>query len=475
MAVRVGQGKGGQGSGGAATRVHFVGIAGIGVSALARLALARGFQVSGSDLAATPLTAALAASGATVYQGHHRDHVGAADLVVISSAVRDDNPEVVEARHRGLAIIKRAEMLARVLEGRRTIAVAGTHGKTTTSALITVLLEGAGFDPLALVGGEMVDIGSNARLGQGDYAVAEADEYDASFLRLEPYIAVVTNVEPDHLDYYGDFAGVCAAFSAFLGRIAPAGLLVTNADDAVLQELALARGALPDAPRHVTYSLLGQGDWNATDVVVGQEATSFVARGSEGVERAISLRLSGRHNVANALAGIAVGVELGIPLATLAAALARFQGTRRRMEYKGGDPAGQIVVFDDYAHHPTEVRVNLAALRARFPGRRLRCLFQPHTYSRTRDLMDQFSGCFSDADEVVLTAIYAARETDTLGVSGEDLARAVGQHHPCVHYRPTLEEAAEYIEYTLAPGDVLVTMGAGTVWTAGEAVVQWLN
>lgn len=449
--------------------VHFIGVAGIGVSALARVALARGYQVSGSDLAATPLTMALAAAGARIYQGHAAEQVDGVDLVVISSAVREENPEMRAAMLRGIPVIKRAQMLDRLLEGYHTIAVAGTHGKTTTSALITVLLERAGLDPLAFVGGEMIDLGGNARVGEGPYAVAEADEYDASFLRLHPYIAVVTNVEPDHLDFYGDFAAVRNAFRAFMARVPADGLLVTCADDPALAESDDA----PQVPR-VTYSLHGRGHWNAITVTSGDRGTSFVAKGPEGQELAITLRLMGRHNVANAMAGVVIGNHLGLSAETIASALGGFRGTRRRLEYKGGDPTRAIAVYDDYAHHPTEITAVLTALRERFPGRRLRGVFQPHTYSRTRNLLREFAACFTAADEVVVTEIYAARETDTLGIGGRDLASQMEREHSAVRFFSNLEETAAYLQSSLSSGDVVVTMGAGDVWKVSDEIVRWL-
>ena len=466
--AEIGRGHGTDAAGPA--HVHFIGVAGIGVSGLARVALARGWRVSGSDLMSTPLTEALAADGARIYRGHAAGQVADADLVVISSAVRDENPELASARARGIPVIKRAAMLGRVLRGRRTIAVAGTHGKTTTSALLTVLLAHGGLDPLALVGGEMIDLDGNTRLGAGEFAVAEADEYDASFLQLDPSIAVVTNVEPDHLDFYGDFGAVRAAFTAFIERVPPDGLLVTCADDAVLNELR-PRGATP----RLTYSLHGAGDWNATAITMDEGGSSFRAQGPHGYDLAVSLRLFGSHNVANALAGVVVGQYVGLAPETIAAGLGACRGTRRRLEYRGGDAARAIAVYDDYAHHPTEVRVNLATLRARFAGRRLRCVFQPHTYSRTRDLLNEFAHSFGDADEVVLTAIYAARESDTLGVSGETLRDATARVHPAVRYCPTLDDVTAYLRETLAAGDVVVTMGAGDVWKVAAEAARWLG
>src|SRR5919202_2099280 len=359
--------------------VHLVGLGGIGVSGQARILLERGYRVSGCDLVPNRLTAELAALGAAVCQGHDPAHLAGVDLLVLSSAVRPHqgnacHPELVAALAQGLPTVKSAELLAMVLDGLRTIAVAGTHGKTTTSALVAALLLDAGLDPTAFIGGEVPALGAggtprNARVGGGAWAVVEADEYDARFLRLSPTVAIVTSVEADHLDFYGDLAGVRRAFAAFIARLPRDGALIACVDDPIVMELAAA------APcRVVTYALDGAADWTARESALDAAGTRFAlhAPRAEGVP--VTTHLSGWHNVANTLAALATAAEAGVPPASARRALERFEPPRRRQEPKGRTAQGALVI-DDYAHHPTEIRVTLAGLRARHPGRRLRVAF----------------------------------------------------------------------------------------------------
>ena len=450
--------------------VHFMGIGGIGVSGLARILLGRGYRVSGCDLAPSRLTEGLAGLGATVYHGHDPAHLDGIDLLVISAAVRPDNPELAAALARGLPTVKRAALLALLLEGSRTIAVAGTHGKTTTSSLVAAILIDAGFDPTAFVGGEAPALGDetgprNARAGRGPWAVAEADEYDASFLRLAPAIAVVLNVEADHLDFYGDLAGVEAAFSAFMARVAPAGALVVCADDPVAARLAAGSPC-----RVVTYGLDAPADWTASDLTLDAAGARFTVRTPEGERLAVRTRLSGRHNAANALAALAAACEAGVAPRNAVRALARFEPPRRRQEIKGYTRGGALLI-DDYAHHHTEIRATLAGLRARYPGRRLRVAFQPHTYSRTRGFLAETGASFGDADEIAIAEVYAARERETLGVSGRDVVDAARASGARADFTPTLDDVTTWLARDDAPEVLLVTMGAGDIWKAGESLV----
>ncbi|MFQ6058905.1 MAG: UDP-N-acetylmuramate--L-alanine ligase [Anaerolineae bacterium] len=448
------------------SHVHFVGMGGIGMSGLARVLLERGHRVSGSDLKLSALTDKLAALGATVYEGHRSEQVAGAELVVISSAVPLDNPEVVEARRRGIPVLKRAEMLGRLMAEKYSIAVAGTHGKTTTSAMIALILERAGLDPTVLVGGELMDLGTNAKLGQGEYLVAEADEFDGSFLKAVPRLAVVTNIEADHLDYYGSLEAIVEAFGQFIALVPPDGYVVLCQDDPKVRDLGGTEGTV------VTYGL-GQGaEWRATDLRLnGRGGYDFVVWHGEAQLGPFSLGVPGRHNVTNALAAIVVAWLLGLDVDQVRGTLARYRGTRRRFEVKG--VVRGVTVVDDYAHHPTEIRATLAAARERYPGQALWVVFQPHTYSRTRFLLDDFARAFDQADHLVVTAIYAAREHDDLGISSADLVARMS--HPHVRHIADLREAATYLAHRIRPGDVLLTLGAGDVWRVGEEVLAILR
>lgn len=444
-------------------RVHFVGIGGIGMSALARHLIANGHAVSGSDQSPGEQGEALRTLGASIHCGHAAENVDGAELLVVTSAVRQDNPELVAALAHGIPVVKRAELLGAIVNPLRSIAVAGTHGKTTTSALIAHILVEAGLDPTVLIGGISLALHSNARLGRSDLAVTEADEYDRSFLYLQPSIGVITNVEPEHLDIYGTEAGVRAAFIEFAAGVRD--LLVVCADDSAA--LGVAReGRIP----FLTYGL-EQGEWRATDICEAGSRTRFTARrGDERVE--ISTPLIGRHNVSNALAAVAVGSRLGVPAGRIASAIDSFSGVARRLEAVG--EAGGVLVMDDYAHHPTEIRTVLAGLRAR-TGRPVRVVFQPHTYTRTRDFLSDFAGAFDDAAHVYLLDIYAAREKDTLGISGSDVARELALRHPSSTYIPDADAVVEQVAADAQPGDVIVSMGAGDVYLLAPRILGALQ
>jgi UDP-N-acetylmuramate--alanine ligase len=457
------------------TRVHMVGIGGIGLSAIARVLHGWGYAVSGSDREPTALTRALANEGMVVYAGHQAEQLGAADLVVVSSAVPADNPEVLEARRRGLPVIKRDAFLGELTAGKITIAVAGTHGKTTTSAMISWILVEAGLDPTFVVGGMLQNLGTNARAGQGPHFVIEADEYDRTFLGLKPNMAVVTILEHDHPDCYPTFEEMRAAFARFAGRLVPGGLLVVCGEDDEALQLARQRADLsneePGQQRRVqTYGLDRAWDWRARGVELGNSAAFEVWHGAQRLGTC-ALQVPGRHNVLNALAALAASTEVGVDFGTAAAALTCYRGTERRFQLKG-QVAG-VTVVDDYAHHPTEIRVTLAAARLKYPGRPLWAIFQPHTYSRTATLLEDFAQAFGQADHVLVTGIYAAREHNVQGISGADLVACMG--HPSARYVEELAQAADTLLDEVRAGDLVLTLGAGDVFLAGERLLERLQ
>ena len=452
-------------------RVHFVGVGGAGMSGIARILLARGFPVSGTDAKDSVTLAALRALGADVRVGHSAEAVDGADTVVVSTAIRADNPELVAAHERGLRVIPRASALASVMHGRRSVAVAGTHGKTTTTSLLTVALQHAGTDPSFAIGGNLNESGANAHSGSGDLFVAEADESDGSFLLYEPYAAVVTNVEPDHLDHYGTPGAVTAAFEAFMGRVREEGFVVLCADDAgsaALAPVAAARGV-----RVRTYGEAAGADLAIADLTLAGLGSSFEAVWRGRRLGRVELRLPGRHNALDAAAALSVGLELGLPFADLASGLAAFAGTRRRFELKGS--ARGVRVFDSYAHHPTELAADLRAARDVAGRGRVVVVFQPHLYSRTRFFAEQFGAALGLADEVVVMDVYAAREDPEPGVSGALVAGAVPLPPERVTYQPSWSAVAGDLAARARAGDVVLTCGAGDVTMIGPEVLALLE
>jgi UDP-N-acetylmuramate--alanine ligase len=448
--------------------IHFVGIGGIGMSGIAEVLLNLGFVVSGSDLAASDATERLAGKGAAIALGHHADRVGpGVDVVVISSAVKYSNPEVVRARELKVPVIPRAEMLAELMRMKTGIAVAGTHGKTTTTSLLGHVLAEADLDPTLVIGGKVKGLGSNARLGQSRFLVAEADESDGSFLLLTPTHAVVTNIDPEHLDHYGSIERVHEAYLQFVNRVPFYGLAVLCIDNVAV------RGLLPRVrKRFVTYGLASDADLQAVHTRVTAHGTRFdvLERGRWIGE--VQLRMPGRHNAQNALAVLAVACELGIAFETAARALASFEGIHRRFEVKG--EVGGVTVVDDYGHHPEEVKATLRAAREGY-GRRLVAVFQPHRYTRTRDLLHEFLGAFDDADLLVLTDIYAAGEDRIDGVSGEALYEALRRRgHADVRFVPARADVAAALLPDLRGGDMVVTLGAGDVHRVGDDLLRAL-
>jgi UDP-N-acetylmuramate--alanine ligase len=448
--------------------VHFVGIGGSGMSGIAEVLLNLGYTVSGSDQKRSPVTDRLESLGARIAEGHDAAHLGRAQVVVTSTAVRPTNPEVLEARRRGVPVIPRAEMLAELMRLKYGVAVAGSHGKTTTTSMIALVLDRGGLDPTVVVGGRLGVLGSGARLGKGDYMVAEADESDRSFLKLTPTVAVVTNVDREHLDTYRDLADVQEAFLGFVNKVPFYGVAVLCLDDPPLQDV------LPRVERRVlSYGLSHQASVSAREVELGPTGSSYTATLDGRLLGRVALAVPGQHNVANSLAAVAVGIELGVSFEDIRAGLESFTGVDRRFQVRG--EAGGVLVIDDYGHHPTEIRATLDALRRRAGERRTVVLFQPHRYTRTQALWDEFCRAFHQADVLLLTDVYAASEEPVAGVTAEALAAAVsGRGHRQVLYAGDLEAASARLAEVARPGDVVLTLGAGSVWTAGDELLRRL-
>ncbi len=447
-------------------RIHFVGIGGSGMSGIAAVLLNLGYTVSGSDLALSDVTRRLQQQGATVYQGHAAAHVQEADVVVISAAVKPDNVEVLTARARHIPVIPRAEMLAELMRMKYGVAIAGTHGKTTTTSLVATLLAYAGLDPTVVIGGRLNSLGSNAKLGQGEYLVAEADESDGSFLLLSPTISVVTTVDAEHLDFYGDLAAVKRAFTQFINNVPFYGCSIICLDQPHIQSL------VPQIHRRfITYGLTSQADYVARDIrFAGPRSRFDVFRTAQWLGQ-FSLNLPGTHNVSNALAAIAVGMELDVPLPTIARALEEFSGVQRRFDMRG--VRDRVTVVDDYGHHPEEIRQTLRAAKAVWPEARLIVVFQPHRYTRTHLLQQEFCTAFHDADALVLLDIYAAGETPLPGVTTALLYDGlIGHGQREVYYLRERTEVVPFLQRYLQANDILLTLGAGDVWEIGEAFLQ---
>jgi UDP-N-acetylmuramate--alanine ligase len=451
-------------------RVHFVGIGGVGMSGIAEVLCTLGYEVSGSDNADNAATRRLAAHGARVLRGHAAANVLGADCIVVSSAIRADNPELMEARAQRIPIVPRAEMLAELMRFRRGIAVAGTHGKTTTTSLTASVLGEAGLDPTFVIGGQLLAAGANARLGGGQWLVAEADESDGSFLRLNPLVAIVTNIDADHLENYGgDFARVQAAFSEFLHRLPFYGLAVLCIDDPEVAKLAA------NVPRHVTtYGVSPEADVRAGNVRQSGAAMQFELCLPDGTRTEVELALPGLHNVQNALAAATVGWQLGVTPEKIANAFRQFAGIGRRFNVLANAKlprGGEATLVDDYGHHPRELAAVFAAARGGWPQRRLVVAFQPHRYSRTRDLFDDFAAVLSEVDALVLTEVYPAGEAPIAGADAKSLARAIrtrGRVDPVVVNAAS--ELATVLPDVLQDGDLVLLMGAGDIGAAALAL-----
>ena len=450
--------------------IHFVGIGGIGMSGIAELLLNLGYKVSGSDLNTSDITDRLQALGGTVFHGHQADQISGADVIVTSSAVKSDNPEVQAAEHASIPVIPRAEMLAELMRLKYSVAVAGAHGKTTTTSIVASVLAQGGLDPTVVIGGKLKSIGSNAVLGEGDFIVAEADESDGSFLKFSPAIAVVTNIDREHLDFYSDMDAIKSVFLNFIDRIPFYGLAILCLDNEAIQDL------IPKIKkRYTTYGMNSQADFQIRDVEFEKRQSRFMVIYQGRKLGRINLNLPGLHNVYNATASIAVGIELDVPFTAIKRALETLEGVQRRLETKG--EVGGITVVDDYGHHPTEIKTTLEAAAKCWPDKRKVVVFQPHRYSRTQALFDDFTRSFYQSDVLLVLPIYAASEQAIKGVTGQLLCEGIQAHgHKEVYYAPDMDNAITALKNILASGDLLLTLGAGDVWKVGNLLIQeWAN
>jgi len=446
--------------------IHFVGIGGIGMSGIAELLLNLGYKVSGSDLKKSDITKRLKALGGIVFVGHREDQISGADVVVTSSAVGRDNPEVSAAQHASVPVIPRAEMLAELMRLKYSVAIAGAHGKTTTTSIVAAVLAQGGLDPTVVIGGKLKSVGSNAVLGQGDFIVAEADESDGSFLKFSPAIAVVTNIDREHLDYYQDLAAIKTVFLNFIDRIPFYGLAILCLDNEPIQDL------IPEIKkRYTTYGMSSQADFQIKDVEFEKRRSCFNVY-KQGLKLGrITLNLPGMHNVYNATAGIAVGIELDVSFDAIKTALETLEGVQRRLEIKG--EINGITVVDDYGHHPTEIKTTLQAIDNSWPDRRKVVVFQPHRYTRTQALFDDFTRAFYQSDVLLVLPIYAAGEEKIENVTAQELCKGIKAHgHKEVFCAAEMENAVIYLKKNLKSQDVLLTLGAGDVWKVGMEILK---
>ena len=448
--------------------IHFVGIGGIGMSGIAELLLNLGYKVTGSDISLSDITGRLESLGGSIFKGHCEEQIQKADVVVVSSAVGAENPEVVAAHRASIPVIPRAEMLAELMRLKYSVAIAGAHGKTSTTSIVAAVLGKGGLDPTVGIGGKLKSIGSNALLGEGDFIVAEADESDGSFLKISPTIAVVTNIDREHLDFYRDLDHIKDVFLSFIDKIPFYGLAVLCLDNEPIQSL------IPRIKkRFTTYGMSTQADFKARDVVFEGLRSTFTVDHVGTTLGRITLNLPGIHNVYNALASIAVGLELDISFDVIRSALQTAEGVQRRLEIKGEKKG--ITVVDDYGHHPTEIKATLQAAKECWPDRRIVVVFQPHRYTRTRALFEEFTRAFYQSDLLVVLPIYAAGEGKIEGVESIALFEEIQHHgHKDVVYKDGLDAAVSYLKKTLITNDILLTLGAGDVWKVGEMLLEAL-
>ncbi|MFH2074032.1 MAG: UDP-N-acetylmuramate--L-alanine ligase, partial [Pseudomonadota bacterium] len=446
-------------------RIHFVGIGGIGMSGLAEVLVNLGYEISGSALAVSDITQRLDDLGAALHQGHDAAHIGNADVIVISTAVRPDNQEVLAAHELGIPVIPRAEMLAELLKMKFSIAVSGSHGKTTTTSIVSTLLAHGGLDPTMVIGGKLASIGGNARLGDGEVIVAEADESDGSFLKLSPCLAVITNIDREHLDYYRNVEEIKEAFLQFANIVPFYGSTILCLDDQHVREI------LPRIKRKViTYGLSAPADYRAEGISFAGTSSRFSLYCRETLLGTVKLNVPGLFNVYNSLAAVAVAREMGLTFPVIREGLQHFTGVQRRLEVRG--ETGGITVVDDYGHHPTEIRATLAAARQVWPGRII-VVFQPHRYTRTQALFQEFLTAFTDADSLIVTDIYAASEDPLPGVTAEALCEGIRRAgHPDAVYISGFDAIVDHLAQVARPPDVILTQGAGSVWKAGEAFLK---
>lgn len=449
--------------------VHFVGIGGIGMSAIAEVLLTLGYQVSGSDLKTSAITDRLARLGATIHVGHHGENVGQAKALVVTSALDSANPEVAEARKLQIPVIPRGELLAELMRLKFGIAIAGSHGKTTTTSMVASILNAAGMDPTVVVGGRVAAMeGSNARVGKSSILVVESDESDGSFLKLAPIIAVVTNIDREHLDHYASLGDIQSAFTDFINKVPFYGAAILCMEDENIQQIfPLIRR------RTITYGRSAQVDLSIEDMALSPAGSDFTIRRRGDALGEFHLSVPGAHNVLNASAAVAVGMEMEVPLPQIRQGLAAFSGVDRRFSVRGVERG--VTVIDDYGHHPTEVRATLAAARLS-PFRQVHVLFQPHRFSRTKHLLDDFGTAFHQADDLCLLDIYAASEQPLEGVTSEALLETIRSHgHRSAHYAATLEAGVEAVAHAAEPGDLIITLGAGSISQAAEKILDKLR
>lgn len=450
--------------------IHFVGIGGIGMSGIAELLLNLGYTVSGSDLHGSGITERLAELGGTISQGHKAENIKGADVVVTSSAISTKNPEVVEARRLHIPVIQRAEMLAELMRLKKYgIAIAGSHGKTSTTSMVSWMMAEANLDPTIVVGGKVDSLGGNAKLGQGEFLVAEADESDGSFLKLSPVLEVVTNIDLEHLDYYRDIEHIKETFLAFIDKIPFYGAAILCLDDPNIADIlpAISR-------RKITYGLTPQADLHAENIFFQDGRVHFTVHQQDVCLGEIDLAPPGMHNVYNALAVISVGLELEIPFPVIAKGLRSYAGVQRRMQKKG--EVRGITVVDDYGHHPTEIRATLSAIKTAWPDKRLVVLFQPHRYSRTKGLFREFLTAFHQADYLILTDIYAASEEPIEGITSEALLAEIEQHgQRRTHFISSVDQMAEEVVGMVGENDLVLTLGAGNIVRVGEELLALLE
>lgn len=449
--------------------VHFVGIGGAGMSGIAQVLLESGCKISGSDIKESRNTERLKKYGARIKIGHKSENVGDADIVVLSSAIPEKNVEVVYAKKKNIPILLRAQMLARICEGKKSVAVAGTHGKTTTTSMISRMMDACGLDPTCLIGGELNDIGSNAKCGSSDYVVVEADESDGSFLYLNPQIIVLTNVEADHLDYYGDLDHIEDVFLKFLNKTEKDGLVISCGDYENLSRITVSADR-----KCVTYGLDEKNDFHAGNISFEAFSCTFDVYNKGKLLGRVSLSVPGIHNVYNALAAYALGISLDVPFSELAQCLKSFSGVQRRFQVLG--EVSDITIIDDYAHHPTELKATLEAAKKGSWGRVV-CIFQPHRFSRTKALGTSFKDAFDSADLAVVTDVYAAGEQPVPGVTGKLLVDAILQRNPRkpVAYLPKKSDILEFLASEVREGDLVLTAGAGDIWAVGEGLLNMLK
>lgn len=451
-------------------QIHFIGIGGTGMSGLASILLDLGHKISGSDIVSSNITKRLADKGATIFTGHHKDNVEGADLIVVSSAIPESNTEIRGARDRKITIIKRAEMLAKLMENKSGIAIAGTHGKSTTASMVSLLLEKSGLDPTVVVGGELNNFKNNAKLGKGQHIVVEADESDGSFLDLNPQMAIVTNIEDDHLDHYKNMENVLKDFGKFIEKVPDNGRIILCKDCDNVKELIRQYRR-----KHLTYGIVTEADLMAKDIKLNKiNSKSKIYWQGEKIGE-LYLKVPGYHNILNALAAIAVALELGINFEKIAEILETFQGVHRRMEIVAYTD-NNLLIIDDYAHHPTEIKATLNALKNSWHNRRIIAIFQPHRYSRTKLLAQKFGQAFFDADYVIINDIYSANELPIFGISGETIFHELEKnHHKQIKYLPSKDDILIYLWEIIRPGDIIITMGAGDIWTVGYEMAKQLK